>query len=262
MIKRRVIVMVVLWAGLTAGCGGKGMTPQEEASWRARRWEQAKVGNEKRLKGEVSQERGLLWGLGEMWEFPGQTLASMLGNTPLNSARKTQDSKDADRRREGVYELVQRDFGKGPLYRQLYRQMAVGDADYTVRAAAIRALNMCRDRQAVDVFLGGLEDSKELVRMEAAKAMANVPDERTAGSLIKHLSHPGESKDVRIACSAALGNFRRIEVAQALIRVLQDRDFGVSWQARKSLWLMTGQDYRYDEGAWLGYLTSAHKPFG
>jgi hypothetical protein len=41
------------------------------------------------------------------------------------------------------------------------------------------------------------------------------------------------------------------------VDVLNDDDFGVSWQARQSLELLTGQDFRYDPKAWLNYLAVA-----
>jgi HEAT repeat protein len=99
------------------------------------------------------------------------------------------------------------------------------------------------------------------VRLEAAKALANVPDERAIAPLIKRLDNAEESVDVRIAAADALRNFRTPLAAQALVRVLRDRDFAVSWQARKGLKLMTGRDYRYDQAAWLTYL-SEEAPFG
>jgi hypothetical protein len=43
---------------------------------------------------------------------------------------------------------------------------------------------------------------------------------------------------------------------------LQAREFGVAWQARRSLRRITGRDLRYDDAAWLAYLTGPHKPFG
>jgi hypothetical protein len=36
---------------------------------------------------------------------------------------------------------------------------------------------------------------------------------------------------------------------------VNDRDFSVAWQARRSLVYMTNKDFRYDEGGWLGYFS-------
>ena len=43
---------------------------------------------------------------------------------------------------------------------------------------AIRALNICRDATATSIFINGLKDDNELVRLESAKALANIPDPR------------------------------------------------------------------------------------
>jgi HEAT repeat protein len=113
----------------------------------------------------------------------------------------------------------------------------------------------------VAVFLSALEERNENVRLEAAKALANVPDASAVGPLIRHMENPEENVDVRIACADALRQYPTSEVAQALVRALRDRNFGISWQARKSLQLMTGHDFRYDTVAWLNYLGGTNKPF-
>ena len=53
-----------------------------------------------------------------------------------------------------------------------------------------------------------------------------------------------------------------LEVARALVNTLGSRDFGVAWQSRQTLRSLTGRDLRYDEAAWLAYLTGPEKPFG
>ena len=185
----------------------------------------------------------------------------MRGNTPIAWARNL-FTGNPDQQREAIFKLADRKFGRQDPYRKHYGQLAESDADFTVRAAAIRALNRARDHQDVPVYIKAMDDANELVRLEAAKALANIPDERAVPVLIKHLDRVAESRDVRIAAADALRNFHSGDAAQALIRVLQDRDFGVSWQARRSLNLLTGQDYRYNQSAWLAYVTSTTKPFG
>ena len=80
--------------------------------------------------------------------------------------------------------------------------------------------------------------------------------------MIRYLDNADENVDVRVASADALRLYRTSEVAQALVRALRDRDFGVPWQARKSLQLMTGKDFRYDTAAWLTFLSGTNKPFG
>ncbi len=50
------------------------------------------------------------------------------------------------------------------------------------------------------------------------------------------------------------GIFTPTEVMRALVEELDDHEFGVAWQARQSLEMLTGQDFRYDSKAWLNYL--------
>ncbi len=71
-----------------------------------------------------------------------------------------------------------------------------------------------------------------------------------------------ESRDVRVAAADALRNFPTRDVAKALTDSLRDKDFEVSWQARKSLVLMTGHDFKYDQGSWRDYFSKTDKPFG
>ncbi len=140
--------------------------------------------------------------------------------------------------------------------------MARTDSDPAVRSMALRALNRARDKRAVPVFLAALDEKNDDIRLEAAKGLANIPDPSAMTPLMRHLDSPDENVDVRVACADALRLYRTSESAQVLVRALRDRNFGVAWQARKSLQLMTGKDYRYDPAAWLAFLSGTNKPFG
>jgi hypothetical protein len=181
-----------------------------------------------------------------------------------------------DARREGIAALVTRfPAGKLPPYPQVYQQLAQHDPDVIVRAMAIRALNICRDAGSTKIFIAGLKDSNEQIRLESAKALANVPDPDAIRPLmdalsgLRHFTSPeghdettAESKDVRIAAADALRHYQQQDVARTLIGYLNESDFGVSWQSRRSLVALTGQDLQYDEAAWLAYLAGPSKPFG
>jgi len=67
---------------------------------------------------------------------------------------------------------------------------------------------------------------------------------------------------VRVACADALRNFPNKDVARTLVDALREREFEVSWQARKSLILMTGHDYKYDQAKWREFLAGTDNPFG
>ncbi len=180
-------------------------------------------------------------------------------DTPGIAARKMLEPSSPDTRRIGMLRLVEfQDFRKGEVLK-LYAN-ATHDDDYTVRAAALRSLNRCRAKGYTDVYLRCLADEEPLVRLEAANCLGNIPDPAAIRDLISHMQLD-ISRDVRLSCADALRNFKDQEAAKALVNALSDRDFGIAWQARQSLALLTGQDFRYDEKAWLDFLSNA-KPFG
>jgi HEAT repeats len=186
----------------------------------------------------------------------------MTGDTPARAVRDIVDPYSADNRRYGILRLAQEAYARqGTSERDLWSNMAANDPDYTVRAAGIRALNWARAPGFTQVFINAMGDSHALVRMEAAKALANIPDPKAIGVLISHLQQD-DSYDVRIACADALRCYKTDKAAEALIDVLNDDAFAVAWQARQSLCLMTGYDFGYDEQAWLNYLSQSKQPFG
>lgn len=210
------------------------------------------------------------------WTLPKRTIEFYLGYSPGRYARMMEDDQSADARRTGILKLVtEYDYARKEPYTKRYWQIAQGDPDYLVRVAAIRALNRSRDRTVVPVAIAALDHPNPMIRLEAAKALANVPDERAVPALLKHLNtvvevrleggrteQQVESRDVRLACADALRNYPTRDVANALVNVLRDKMFEVSWQARKSLNLMTGHDYKYDIDKWKDFLAKDPQPFG
>lgn len=192
---------------------------------------------------------------------PAHLLGMLTGQTPLREVRMMEDKSSADQRREGIYNLVRHDYGQKPPYTTRYRQIAQNDPDETVRAAAVRALNWSRDRGALPIFIDALKDSSAMVRWQATKALSNIPDPSAVDPLLAVIENTTETKNVRIAAAEALRNYREVKVARVLAGTLSGRDFGLAWQSRWSLRILTGKDFGYDETAWLNYLTSAGRPF-
>jgi hypothetical protein len=180
---------------------------------------------------------------------------------PRQAAIKTTDRYFPDERREGINELVARDYGKREPYTDQYQNIARSDADWLVRATAIRALNRARARESTPLFVQALGDQNEVVRMEAAKALTNMPDPSAVPGLVKLVTNPQENRDVRIAAADALKHYRNIDAARALVGTLSGREFVVAWQAHRSLVRITGKDMRYDEAAWLTYIANPDRPF-
>lgn len=195
-------------------------------------------------------------------QFGKRVLNFFQGNTPVNAAVQMENQVLPDQRRQGIAKLSDEPFGRREPYTERYRQIAQLDGDWLVRASAIRALNRSRDSAATPLFIRALTDESPIVRTEAAKALANIPDNNAPPALLRLVANPEENRDVRIAAADALKHYRTIEVARGLIGLLNGRDFGVGWQAHRSLVNLTGTDKRYDETAWLQYLTSSENPFG
>lgn len=190
-----------------------------------------------------------------------QIIASISGDTPAKYAQMMQ-SPSPDARWEGIANIVDNDFAKRPPSTTRYMQISQSDPDWLVRGVAIRALNRSRDRSATWVYVKGLSDPNADVRLESAKALVHMKDPDAVQPLLKLLNKPDEDKDVRIAAADALRHYKTLEVARALVAALSDRDFGIAYQSRRSLKALTGRDLRYDDAAWLQYITGPEKPFG
>jgi hypothetical protein len=171
------------------------------------------------------------------------------------AVKKMEDTRSPDNQREGMLRLTDFQFARHGIYIGGYAIFARNSTDFTVRAAGLRALNRCRAKGYTVLFLESLSDDQPLIRLEAADALSNIPDPEAVPLLMIHMGADAEpSTDVRVACADALRCYHTTEVMRALAEVLNDQDFGVAWQARQSLELMTGQDFRYDTRAWLNYI--------
>jgi hypothetical protein len=200
--------------------------------------------------------------VGGVIEFTSDKIQFMQGDTPLKAVKMTIDAASADTRREGVYKLVSYDFAHKPPYTTHFEQMAQADPDPSVRAASLRACSTASDTRATVLFITGLSDKNEMVRLEAAKGLCNLPDPNAVPALLRAAGGPDENRDVRIAATDALKYYRTQEVARGLVNLLIDRDFGLAFQARRSLIYMTHKDFEFDQGKWLGYFAGPEKPLG
>ncbi|MDB5290721.1 MAG: hypothetical protein JWL69_1962 [Phycisphaerales bacterium] len=205
---------------------------------------------------------GFIAAVGTIIDVPSRTIAFFNGDTPSLAARRMEDAASADNRRSGMVKLADDGFTKIESFKARCRQLALYDKDPTVRATAIRTSNRARDSKAAPVFTKALDDRNEWVRLEAAKALANVPDMGAIEPLIRTFNNREESRDVRVAAADALKHYRSLQVVRALTGSLNDREFAIAWQSRKSLKYITSHDYGYDERAWLAYFTGPEKPLG
>jgi len=267
---RRGIVLLML-TGMWGLGGCLNVQDREERDpWSSSQWKQEMRANERRLRSEDELKKNPITTpitevTDKIWDQIARIYNYITGNTPFNAARNLLDPTFPDRRRQAIMYLSKRSYGRQDPYVTYYAEMVRSDPDYTVKAMAIRALNRARAKKYTSFYIQALEkDRHEPVRLEAAKALANIPDERAVAVLLEHLDHrKEESVNVRVACADALRIYRTKEVAQALVAVLaDDPQLAVCFQARRSLKLMTGKDYRYDSAAWLEWFAPGNpKPF-
>jgi HEAT repeats len=261
---RRVSILLILTGLALPGCTSYFTETNPEEPWNKDRFQEVKHEDARRLAGEDRSKSTatdyLTWIPRTLWSGVEWSWNYSTGHTPYKYAKNLQDT-NPDIRRDAIYTLSDNGFGRKHPYTTRYGDMAKTDADATVRVAGVRALNRSRDARFTSLYIALLADDSQWVRLEAAKALANIPDPKAVPQLMALLADEKQIRDIRIACADALREYRQSDVAQALIRVLADRDFGVAWQSRQSLNLMTGQDFGYDASKWLNYLTQTAQPF-
>lgn len=272
--KSRLLVSVIA-VSLTTGCGFLPVPDQKEPVLYYRQKDVDEAAIQAR-RGPATQPVGQAAGsLSDLFRLIGDYFAD---TTPLDLVRDMEglpraDDRapgTADRRWQAINNLAGRPFAHYPPYTPRFAAKAVGDGksgekpdvDYVVRATAVRALNRSRDAGSTGVFIKALADKSELVRLEAAKALNNLPTPDAVAALLARLNDANEVMDVRIASAEALRHYKTLEVARGLVAALDDRDFGIAWQARRSLNVLTKVDMKYDQVKWLSFLTAAEKPFG
>jgi hypothetical protein len=264
-----IVVVGVGTLGTLTGCFGKKTDLEEQEPFTQRIWLAQARASEERLKSEDERQPrgGIVLGpidrtTDAVWDQVMRIYYWISGDTPFDAAKNMVDPAFPDKRRQAIMFFSKHEYGRREPYSKYYAEMARTDDHHIVRAMALRAMNRARMREEGALYAAMLEDKHPLVRLEAAKALANMPEPTAVAGLVRRLQDPEESMDVRVAAADALRLYKTSEAAQALVRVLRDREFGVAWQARQSLRLMTGKDYRFDPVAWLTYITGTEKPFG
>ena len=197
-------------------------------------------------------------------ELSEKSFQYLSGDRPGRALQLMEDPASPDNRREGMNKMVDFGFLDDPkvasTFRKRCREIAQHDGDPMVRATAIRIANRGRDALARPIFVKGLTDPNEWVRLESAKALANVPDANAADLLVNILNNREETREIRIAAADALKHYRTLAAVRALSGDLDDKNFAIGWQARQSLRYLTDRDYGYNGGAWLAYFTGPESP--
>lgn len=160
------------------------------------------------------------------------------------------DPNDADRRREGIAILMEKDWGLREPHLQGYALILKTDRAPLVRSVAARALGKAGNPGYAGALAAALADPVPTVRWDVAVALDTVHGDPAILPLCDAaISDP--SVDVRIAAAHALAYYRRADAARALAKCLNDDNFGVRDQAHKSLIAITGTDMGFDGEKWM-----------
>lgn len=152
------------------------------------------------------------------------------------------------------------------------------DTSDQVRCSALMALHQSGDPHAAETYLAILapEESKHQARVASAPirrdALAGAVALLRKGELPPEW-HPvlreaaidllanDRSRDIRIYVARVLGFLPDSSVLEPLIAALDQRDFGVVYQAERSLMRLTGFTFDHDAIAWRKWLATTQEPF-
>ncbi len=181
----------------------------------------------------------------EEWTLDYQLKQLILGRPATDSVAMAFDPNDPDRRRQGILELSEEEWGLRERYLKGYAAILRTDGDPLVRAAAVRALGKAADPNYVENIARALFDEHLAVRQDAATALDNVHGE-VAIDPLRNRAVNDVNQDVRAKSAMALRHYRREDVVRTLVECLGDKAFAVRYRAHQALVEILGEDRGYD----------------
>ena len=181
--------------------------------------------------------------------------------TPAQAASMATDEFSAENRYRGTTLLSNAEFGGEGVYLELYLE-GMSDDDSGVRSASVRALGRHGDPEHVDLIVTALADENDHVRLEAARALQRIHSFDAIAPLLIAIGEENEPNvDVRAACADALGQYRENSVVQTLVSALRDSRLVVNNRVKRSLLILTGQNFGLDRRAWVNWYNETENLF-
>ncbi|MFZ4575849.1 MAG: HEAT repeat domain-containing protein [Phycisphaerales bacterium] len=183
------------------------------------------------------------------------------GPTPSEAAAWAIDPYDPNNRYRGTLLLAGAPFAGEPVYMALFRDNS-DDSDPGVRAAAVRAIAIHGQPEDAAILVERLKDSDIPVRVESARGLQRLYFPTAIDGLIETLDAEKEPEyEVRLEAALALGQYAENRVVEQLITALADPNLAVNRNTLWSLRALTGQDFGYNQKAWLLWYKGAGDAF-
>ena len=183
-----------------------------------------------------------------------------------------------DARRAAIVRVTQTRHAQREFVVETLCTIARTDTSPMVRCAAIRALSNQPNPTSAETLaeIVATFDSQSTIRLPAPQVRADAlaalcrlaledrldgETERMARQAAIQLLGSHESRDVRIVAAQFLGSCPDAASLSALIASLDQRDFGVVYQAERALNRLTGRTFDHDSQAWEEWKVSESDPF-
>ena len=178
------------------------------------------------------------------------------GRTPEEAAANLFNVTSPDERRDAIAYLETKSWGHGAPYLRAYEILST-DPHPMVRAQAMRALGTSHQAAEGTFLVKGLNDANVQVRRDAACGLVTTWTDEAAAPLAALLKGD-EDDQVRVFAARALAHAHTPDAIRALIDTLNDKDAAVVRYAHASLAAATGQDFSYDNRAWLSWFQKTY----
>ncbi len=188
---------------------------------------------------------------------------SELNNADIPENKKYQYLKDLIRQGKGVIEPLKKAFpASTPLTRYYIIQalveigdksspfyiQALDDPDEYVKAEALHALALLKEKKAGEIITYLLDDDSELVRKEACFALGEIGYKPAAEKLAKIAKKKREKMAVRLNAVQALARCGDNSAEFTLKKLADDKNENLKQAAEKSLFLLNQKTYFINKG--------------
>lgn len=183
------------------------------------------------------------------------------GPTPTEAAALALDKYNANNRYRGTLLLSSATFAGEPVYMALFRDN-MDDEDPGVRAVSARAVARHGTPDDATLLIQGLADPDANVRIEVARGLQRIHNPAAVVPLLKALNATTEAEpQVRFEAASALGQYPQTIVVEELVASLEDPNLSVNRNTLMSLRTLTGQDFGFEQKAWLEWYNATDTPF-